>query len=100
MFVLSLSGRPGHGRAGTDPVPALLEALADLDLPRAPERTAAPAPRGRPAPPEAPLQTRLAPPGAGGRPAGPGGGAWRGPRPPPAGETARPRAAPAGPPPR
>ena len=42
MFVLSLSGRPGHGRAGTDPVPALLEALADLDLPRAPERTAGP----------------------------------------------------------
>ncbi|ATG52204.1 MarR family transcriptional regulator [Brachybacterium vulturis] len=42
MFVLSLSGRPGHGRSVGDPVPALLEALADLELPLAPERTAGP----------------------------------------------------------
>ena len=42
MFVLSLSGRPGHGRAAGDPVPALLEALEGLELPLAPERTAGP----------------------------------------------------------
>ena len=42
MFVLSLTGRPGHGRAAGDPVPALLEALEGLELPLAPERTAGP----------------------------------------------------------
>mgnify|MGYP001033806322 FL=1 len=42
MFVLSLSGRPGHGRAGSDPVPALLSALEGLDLPLPPERTMGP----------------------------------------------------------
>src|SRR5699024_7522874 len=42
MFVLSLSGRPGHGRTAVDPVPALLAALEELDLPLAPERTAGP----------------------------------------------------------
>lgn len=42
MFVLSFSGRPGHGRAGTDPVPALLSALEGLDPPLAAERTAGP----------------------------------------------------------
>lgn len=42
MFVLSFSGRPGHGRAPSDPVPALLEALDGLDLPLPPERTAGP----------------------------------------------------------
>jgi DNA-binding transcriptional regulator YiaG len=42
VFVLSLSGRPGHGRAAGDPVPALLEALEGLELPLAPERTAGP----------------------------------------------------------
>ena len=42
MFVLSLSGRPGHGRAGPDPVPALLEALCELELPLPAERTAGP----------------------------------------------------------
>lgn len=42
MFVLSLTGRPGHGRAVGDPVPALLEALEGLELPLAPERTAGP----------------------------------------------------------
>ncbi|MDN5898523.1 MAG: winged helix-turn-helix domain-containing protein [Brachybacterium sp.] len=42
MFVLSLSGRPGHGRSAADPVPALLEALADLELSRPAERTVGP----------------------------------------------------------
>ncbi|MDN6303810.1 MAG: MarR family transcriptional regulator [Brachybacterium sp.] len=42
MFVLSLSGRPGHGRTVSDPVPALLEALADLELPLPAERTVGP----------------------------------------------------------
>ncbi|MBB5831573.1 helix-turn-helix transcriptional regulator [Brachybacterium aquaticum] len=42
MFVLSLSGRPGHGRPAVDPVPALLEALAEVELPLPPERTAGP----------------------------------------------------------
>ena len=42
MFVLSLSGRPGHGRTAGDPAPALLAALEELDLPLAPERTAGP----------------------------------------------------------
>ncbi len=42
MFVLFFSGRPGHGRTASDPVPALLEALGELDLPLSPERTAWP----------------------------------------------------------
>lgn len=42
MFVLSLSGRPGHGRTAADPVPSLLEALDGLDLPLPPERTTGP----------------------------------------------------------
>ena len=42
MFVLSLSGRPGHGRTDADPVPALLAALEGLELPLVPERTAGP----------------------------------------------------------
>ena len=42
MFVLSLSGRPGHGRSAADPVPELLRALEPLDLPLPPERTAGP----------------------------------------------------------
>ena len=39
MFVLSLSGRPGHGRAVADPIPALLQALEGLDLALPAERT-------------------------------------------------------------
>lgn len=42
MFVLSLSGRPGHGRTAADPVPELLAALDPLELPLPPERTAGP----------------------------------------------------------
>ena len=42
MFVLSLSGRPGHGRSASDPVPELLEALAELELPLPAERTVGP----------------------------------------------------------
>lgn len=42
MFVLSLSGRPGHGRSAGDPVPALLQALEGLDLALPAERTAGP----------------------------------------------------------
>lgn len=42
MFVLSLSGRPGHGRTRADPIPDLLEALAELELPLAAERTVGP----------------------------------------------------------
>lgn len=42
MFVLSLSGRPGHGRPAGDPVPELLEALEGLDLSLPAERTAGP----------------------------------------------------------
>ena len=42
MFVLSLSGRPGHGRSAGDPVPALLPALEGLDLALPAERTAGP----------------------------------------------------------
>lgn len=42
MFVLSLSGRSGHGRAAGDPVPELLAALEGLDLPLPAERTAGP----------------------------------------------------------
>lgn len=42
MFVLSFSGRPGHGRTTADPVPALLAALEGLDLARPAERTAGP----------------------------------------------------------
>lgn len=42
MFVLSFSGRAGRGRDLPDPVPALLDALADLDLALPAERTAGP----------------------------------------------------------
>lgn len=42
MFVLSLSGRSGHGRAAGDPVPALLGALEELDLTLPAERTVGP----------------------------------------------------------
>lgn len=42
MFVLSLSGRRGHGRAGEDRIPVLLSSLEGIDLPLAPERTAGP----------------------------------------------------------
>lgn len=42
MYVLSFSGRTGHGRVHGDPVPALLETLAELDLALPPERTAGP----------------------------------------------------------
>ncbi|WP_299303495.1 winged helix-turn-helix domain-containing protein [uncultured Brachybacterium sp.] len=42
MFVLSLSGRRGHGRDEGDPIPALLSALEGLDLSPAPERTMGP----------------------------------------------------------
>ncbi|PMC75808.1 MULTISPECIES: helix-turn-helix domain-containing protein [unclassified Brachybacterium] len=42
MFVLSLSGARGHGRAAADPIPQLLEALAPLDLTLPAERTAGP----------------------------------------------------------
>ncbi|GAA4527808.1 helix-turn-helix domain-containing protein [Brachybacterium paraconglomeratum] len=42
MFVLSLSGRRGHGRDEADPIPALLTALEGLDLSLAPERTMGP----------------------------------------------------------
>lgn len=43
MFVISLSGAPGHGRDAGDPVPRLLEALGPLPLTLAVERTAGPA---------------------------------------------------------
>lgn len=42
MFVLSLSGRRGHGRDDADPIPALLTTLEGLDLSLAPERTMGP----------------------------------------------------------
>ena len=42
MFVLSLSGRPGHGRGGADPVPGLLDTLGGVDLALPAERTAGP----------------------------------------------------------
>lgn len=42
MFVLSFSGRAGHGRDLPDPVPALLASLAELDLALPAERTAGP----------------------------------------------------------
>ncbi|WP_122940537.1 helix-turn-helix domain-containing protein [Brachybacterium sp. EE-P12] len=42
MFVVSYSGRPGHGRKAGDPVPALLAALEGIDLPLPPERTVGP----------------------------------------------------------
>ncbi|HIY23274.1 MAG TPA: MarR family transcriptional regulator [Candidatus Brachybacterium merdigallinarum] len=42
MFVLSFSGRPGHGRSAGDPVPALLEAAQGIPLSLVAERTAGP----------------------------------------------------------
>lgn len=42
MFVVSYSGRPGHGRTAGDPVPALLAALEGIELPLPPERTVGP----------------------------------------------------------
>lgn len=42
MFVLSFSGRPGHGRRGGDPVPALLDVVQGITLPLPVERTVGP----------------------------------------------------------
>jgi DNA-binding transcriptional regulator YiaG len=42
VFVVSFSGRPGHGRSAVDPVPAQLASHGGRELPRPPERTVGP----------------------------------------------------------